>query len=115
LDFQSSGRAAQIGRASNRPDEIAPTHSITTSARASKVDDTMSPSDLAVLRVITNATKYELVINLKAAKSLGIAMKVRPTFSTQVNVAARSPANRSALAEVEPRKPTAGAVHISQV
>src|SRR6202051_4827155 len=43
------------GRAAEQRDELAPFHSITSSARASTVAGTSRPSALAVLRLITNS------------------------------------------------------------
>jgi len=42
--------------AANKCDEVASSHSITSSARASRVGGTSRPSDLAVLRLITKST-----------------------------------------------------------
>src|SRR5712691_11636239 len=42
-------------RAGEQRDELAPLHSITSSARASSVGGTSSPSTLAVLRLITSS------------------------------------------------------------
>src|SRR5215467_6056742 len=42
-------------RAAEQRDELAPSHSITSSARASSVGGTSRPSVLAVLRLITNS------------------------------------------------------------
>jgi hypothetical protein len=42
-------------RAADERDEVAPLHSITSSARASNVGGTSRPSALAVLRLITNS------------------------------------------------------------
>src|SRR5262249_36112519 len=42
-------------RAAEQRDELAPPHSITSSARASNVDGTSRPSALAVLRLITSS------------------------------------------------------------
>src|SRR6516162_3386380 len=49
----TSGHAA--GRAAEQRDELAPPHSITSSARASSVGGTSMPSALAVCRLITNS------------------------------------------------------------
>src|SRR5262249_24998843 len=43
------------GRASEQRDELAPVHSITSSARASNIGGTSSPSAFAVLRLITSS------------------------------------------------------------
>src|SRR5262249_60060635 len=43
-------------RAAEKRDELAPLHSITSSARASTVAGTSRPSILAVVRVMTNST-----------------------------------------------------------
>jgi hypothetical protein len=45
-------------RAAEQRDELAPFHSITSSARASSVAGTVRPSDLAVLRLITSSSHY---------------------------------------------------------
>ena len=52
-----AGRAprAAIRRAAKQRDELAPPHSITSSARASSVAGTSRPSALAVLRLITSS------------------------------------------------------------
>ena len=48
-------RAASSRRAAEQRDELAPPHSITSSARASSVGGTSRPSALAVLRLITSS------------------------------------------------------------
>src|SRR5262245_28707886 len=51
------GRDRPCGRrAAEQRDELAPPHSITSSARASSGNGTMTPSALAVLRLITSST-----------------------------------------------------------
>ena len=50
-------------------DELAPSHSITSSARASSVGGTSSPSALAVLRLMTNS----IFVGCSIGRSLGFA------------------------------------------
>src|SRR6185503_10765869 len=45
----------RAGRSAERDNEVAPSHSITASARASRVGGTSMPIALAVLRLITNS------------------------------------------------------------
>jgi hypothetical protein len=50
----NSRRFTRLPRRHGRRDELAPLHSITSSARASSIGGTSKPSALAVLRLITN-------------------------------------------------------------
>src|SRR5262245_9414953 len=52
LDLLRARRERPRGRAADERDELAPSHSITSSARASSVGGTSRPSDLAVLRLM---------------------------------------------------------------
>src|SRR5882724_11036156 len=56
-------------RATEQGDERAPPHSITSSARASSIGGTSSPSALAVCRLITSSN----VVGCKIGSSLGFA------------------------------------------
>jgi hypothetical protein len=56
-------------RAADQRDELAPLHSITSSARASKVGGTSSPSALAVLRLMTSSN----LVGASTGKSAGFA------------------------------------------
>src|SRR5262249_40669063 len=47
----------RCGRAADKRDELAPLHSITSSARASSVAGTSIPSALAVLRLMTSSKR----------------------------------------------------------
>ena len=49
-----------------------PPHSITSSAMASSDGGTVRPSILAVWALMTSSTKFEFVINLNAAKAIGL-------------------------------------------
>src|SRR5262249_34777000 len=57
------------GRAAEQRNELAPPHSITSSARASSVGGTSRPSILAVLRLITNSN----LVGCSTGRSPGFA------------------------------------------
>ena len=63
-------------RATEQRDELAPSHSITSSARASSVGGTSRPSALAVLRLITSSN----LVGCMTGRSAGLApLRMRPT------------------------------------
>ena len=65
------------GRATHQRDELASPHSITSSARASSVGGTMSPSALAVLR-LTNSSTF---VACWTGRSAGFApARIRPLW-----------------------------------
>ena len=53
--LRARGERPRDRRAAEKRDELAPPHSITSSARASSVGGTSRPSALAVLRLITSS------------------------------------------------------------
>src|SRR5262245_61620455 len=55
LGLLRPGRERPCGRAAEQRDELAPSHSITSSARASTAGEISKPSAFAVLRLITNS------------------------------------------------------------
>src|SRR5262245_21198303 len=57
------------GRAAEQRDELAPFHSITSSARASRLGGTSKPSALAVLRLITSSNR----LGRSIGRSAGLA------------------------------------------
>src|SRR5262249_39258484 len=62
-------------RAAEKRDELAPLHSITSSARASSVGGTSRPSALAVLRLITSSN----LVGCCTGRSAGFApLRIRP-------------------------------------
>ena len=64
-------------RATEQRDELAPLHSITSSARASRFGGTSSPSVLAVLRLMTNSN----LVGCWTGRSAGLApLRMRPTY-----------------------------------
>src|SRR5262249_23930318 len=64
------------GRAAEQRDELAALHSITSSARASRVGGTSRPSALAVFRLITSSK----LVGCCTGRSAGLApFKIRPT------------------------------------
>src|SRR5438105_1035734 len=70
------GERAGDGRAANKCDELAPSHSITSSARASTVAGTSRPSALAVLRLIT----VSYLVGACTGRSAGISpLRIRST------------------------------------
>jgi hypothetical protein len=61
---------------SDKRDELAPSHSITSSAMASSVGGTSRPSALAVLRLITSS----YLVGCRNGKSAGLSpLRIRPT------------------------------------
>src|SRR6516165_1981736 len=63
-------------RAAEQRDELASLHSITSSALACKVNGTVSPSDLAVLRLMTRSN----IVGCTTGRSPGLApLRIRPT------------------------------------
>src|SRR2546421_8156116 len=63
-------------RAAEKRDELAPPHSITSSARASSVGGTVRLSALAVLRLMTSSN----LVGCITGRSLGLApLRMRPT------------------------------------
>src|SRR5262249_40992964 len=63
-------------RAADERDKIAPFQSITSSARARSIGDTVRPSALAVLRLITSSK----VVGCSTGRSLGLVpLRMRPT------------------------------------
>src|SRR5262245_11021800 len=65
-------------RAAEQRDEIAPPHSITSSARASRVGGTSRPSALAVLRLITSSN----FVGCSTGRSAGLApLRILSTYS----------------------------------
>src|SRR5262249_41499908 len=64
------------GRAAEQRDELAPSHSITSSARASRVAGTFRPRALAVLRLTMSSS----LVDNSTGSSLGLApLKMRST------------------------------------
>src|SRR5262249_49356071 len=63
-------------RAAEKRDELAPPHSITSSARASRRSGTVSPSALAVLRLIANSNFVGCITGRSAGFS---PLRMRPT------------------------------------
>src|SRR6516164_3956033 len=61
------------GASAEQGDELAPLHSITSSARASSVDGTSSPNALAVLRLMTNS----YLVGSMTGRSAGLASPLR--------------------------------------
>src|SRR6266498_789881 len=65
-------------RAAEQRDELAPSHSITSSARASSVAGTSRPSAFAVLRLITNS----YLVGACTGRSAGFSpLRMRSTYS----------------------------------
>src|SRR5262249_5659923 len=62
-------------RAAEQSDELAPSQSITSSASDSKLSENLTPSTLAVLRLITNSN----FVGCKIGRSAGFApLRIRP-------------------------------------
>src|ERR1044072_1379732 len=57
------------GRATEQRDEVAPSHSITSSAATSSVEGMVTPSDFAVLPLITNLNR----VGCSTGRSAGLA------------------------------------------
>src|SRR5437899_844251 len=68
-DATASTRAPRYRRAAEKRDELAACHSITSSARASKIGETSKPKALAVLRLTTNSN----LVPCSTGKSAGFA------------------------------------------
>ena len=62
-------------RAGNKRDELAPLHSITSSARASTAGRISKPSAFAVLRLITNSNLVDCITGRSAGFS---PLRIRP-------------------------------------
>jgi GAF domain len=74
--WQPGRRARPGGRAADERNEIAALHSITSSASASNVGGTSSPSALAVLRLITSSN----FVGCSTGRSAGLApLRIRST------------------------------------
>src|SRR5215510_8310770 len=70
------GEWPRVSRATHQRDEIAPLHSITSSARASTEAGTSSPSALALLRLITSS----YLVGACTGKSAGFSpLRMRST------------------------------------
>ena len=70
----------RCSRAAEQRDELAPLHSITSSARASRVGGTSRPSDLAVLRLI--ASSY--LVGACTGRSAGFSpLRMRSTYEAE--------------------------------
>src|SRR5262249_21482764 len=68
-------RKRPSGSATKQRDEVAPSHSITSSARASNCGGTSRPSALAVFRLITSSN----LVGCNTGKSIGLApLRMRP-------------------------------------
>ena len=71
----SCGRAASGHCAVEQRDEVAPLHSITSSARASSVGGTSKPSAFVVLRLITSS----YLVGVCTGRSAGLSpLRMRP-------------------------------------
>jgi hypothetical protein len=75
--WPSSRRGAEHRSTAEQRDELAPPHSITSSARASSVGGISTPSALAVLRLITNSN----LVGCSIGRSAGLApLRILSTY-----------------------------------
>src|SRR5215472_11134988 len=77
LGLLRARRERPRGRAADERDELAPFHSITSSASASSVGGRSSPSALAVLRLITSSNLLDCITGRSAGFS---PRRMRPTY-----------------------------------
>ena len=76
-------------RAAEKRDELAPSHSITSSARTSSVGGTSSPSALAVLRLMTNSNLVG-----RMHRQVGGLLALEDAIDVDANLSVRGPRDR---------------------